>query len=167
MNCHSGFYHVGLRETAIATPQTLSHWEPHYVEKSLSHSHTHTHTQNTSFRIARFCTEIWTQSHSVWSRSVIHSTTKFDSILPVKQSVYRPGQTMRASGGWNFQDFWTIGTWRWQMLSTLRTGRLYPIYPYCRRFSQHAICMQWYFISISWLLMMLLFITTVLSFTYC
>jgi len=33
--------------------------------------------------------------------------------VEVKLSYYRPGHTLRAAGGWGFQNFYTVGTWSW------------------------------------------------------
>jgi len=32
----------------------------------------------------------------------------------VDQSLYRAGQDLRFSGGWGFQNFYTIGSWKWR-----------------------------------------------------
>jgi len=44
----------------------------------------------------------------------------------VKQSLDRPGQTLRTPGGWGSQNFYTISHMKLERLSAFRTGRLYP-----------------------------------------
>jgi len=51
----------------------------------------------------------WHEARSIMSMNIkaVCHTNKVQAIR------HRPGQTVRASGGWGFQNFWTLGTWRW------------------------------------------------------
>jgi len=56
---------------------------------------------------------IWTLQTFRYRAFLCTCTSKFSrrATKNLKQSLFRPGKAVRAVGGWESQNLWTIGTW--------------------------------------------------------
>ena len=66
------------------------------------------------------------QLHIRISGDTTHYMSQIFKVFKVKVSHCRPRRDLRASGGWDFQNFQTISAWKVAKLSALHTGHIYP-----------------------------------------